>query len=551
MTSSSHLASSALTYLVAASLFESPISIQGITITAVGSLLPDIDAPTSSIGRPFFPLASWINQKVGHRTLTHSLVGLAIFALLMLGLAWILSQWTAEGIPLMHYAWLLMLGYGTHIFVDTFNKTGVELFWPSKLRCVLFYNEKYRIAVASKGDYWFMTVCLILNLGMYPLARDGFTRSLHQAFGDIYSVSMDFKQYGDKNRIWLDLEGVEAISNQKVNGRFEILAAIDNSAVLIERDGVRQIVSRTKPLQIFPDRVRISIGEEKQITTQEINMAGRTLGEIPNFPEAWRVLLYGYVTPVKFTPLSVHEGRYNPISLRLDKLKFDHAEYSDIQEHGLEHVAIREGVLIAKIYRPTQVSLTDSSVEPVRNLIRYVEIRFQPTDQILLEEGNVIRTGQVIGRQDISIEVARLKAEYQLDLKRLQADLVEVEIRLAAAQHELDQVQRKTLEIDSELKQLKSKPLFVKEKLRLQNSFDTSEKRYRNEAEKIQLLEARDKELKLEMTAKAEHLARELERLEKKAQILASFSGKIIRIEQEPKDQLIVCSVFYQTRLKP
>ena len=64
-----------------------------------------------------------------------------------------------------------------------------------------------------------MTVCLILNLGMYPLARDGFTLSLHQAFGDIYSVSMDFKQYGDKNRIWLDLEGVEAISNQKVQGR--------------------------------------------------------------------------------------------------------------------------------------------------------------------------------------------------------------------------------------------------------------------------------------------------------------------------------------------
>ncbi|MFB3079206.1 MAG: metal-dependent hydrolase, partial [Lysobacterales bacterium] len=314
MTSSSHLASSAFFYLAATALLESAINIEGLAVTAAGSLLPDIDTPTSSIGRPFFPLARWINQKMGHRTVTHSLLGMAIFAVLVLGAAWILSQWTGKGPALMHYGWLLILGYGSHILVDTLNKTGVELFWPCKLRCVFFYNEHYRIASAGSGDYWFMTVCLILNLGMYPLARDGFTLSLHQAFGDIYSVSMDFKQYGDKNRIWLDLEGVEAISNQKVQGRFEILAAMDNASVLIQRDGVKQVVSRTKPLQIFPDRVRISIGEEQQITTQEIDMTGRTLGEIPHFSDAERVLLYGYLTPARFTSVSIHENRYNPIS---------------------------------------------------------------------------------------------------------------------------------------------------------------------------------------------------------------------------------------------
>ncbi len=83
-----------------------------------------------------------------------------------------------------------------------------------------------------------MTVCLVMNLGLYPLARDGFTFSLHQAFGDIYSVSTDFKQYGERHRIWVDLEGIEAISNQKVKGRFEILAAVDNGAILIERNGL-------------------------------------------------------------------------------------------------------------------------------------------------------------------------------------------------------------------------------------------------------------------------------------------------------------------------
>ena len=87
MTSSSHLASSAFFYLAATALLESPINVEGLAITAAGSLLPDIDTPTSSIGRPFFPLSRWINQKIGHRTVTHSFVGMAILAVLALGAA--------------------------------------------------------------------------------------------------------------------------------------------------------------------------------------------------------------------------------------------------------------------------------------------------------------------------------------------------------------------------------------------------------------------------------------------------------------------------------
>jgi len=95
MTNSSHLASSALCYLAASALGESEISIAGLAITAIGSLLPDIDTPTSSVGRPLFPLASWINRKVGHRTVTHSFLGLGIFSALTLGAAFLLAHWPA------------------------------------------------------------------------------------------------------------------------------------------------------------------------------------------------------------------------------------------------------------------------------------------------------------------------------------------------------------------------------------------------------------------------------------------------------------------------
>ncbi len=89
MTSSSHLASSALIYLIGCSVVESPPTIPGVVAAAAGSLLPDIDLPTSAIGRPFFPIASWINRKIGHRTVTHSVLGILLFGLV--------AFWSAGG----------------------------------------------------------------------------------------------------------------------------------------------------------------------------------------------------------------------------------------------------------------------------------------------------------------------------------------------------------------------------------------------------------------------------------------------------------------------
>ena len=172
MTSSSHLAGAAVFYLVYCALTEDAVSIEGLAATAAGSLLPDIDTPTSSIGRPLFPLARRINEKLGHRTATHSLLGVVVFALAAAGLE-ALARATGllapDGFPA---AVCLTLGYLSHVLIDTVNKTGVELFWPSRLRCVFFLNERYRIAAGGAGDYWFMVGALILALAMYPVARE-------------------------------------------------------------------------------------------------------------------------------------------------------------------------------------------------------------------------------------------------------------------------------------------------------------------------------------------------------------------------------------------
>ena len=101
--------------------------------------LPDVDNPRSTLGnglgksknpvlnsvsRPLswaLRTASFVLVRtVGHRTLTHSLLGVLIFAL---------PVWMLLGsFPNLTLA--LVVGYASHVFADALNTRGVPLLWP-------------------------------------------------------------------------------------------------------------------------------------------------------------------------------------------------------------------------------------------------------------------------------------------------------------------------------------------------------------------------------------------------------------------------------------
>ncbi|HSL01480.1 MAG TPA: metal-dependent hydrolase [Rubrobacteraceae bacterium] len=105
----------------------------------VAAWLPDVDNPRSRLGnglsrmespvlnvvsRPvswFLRISSFILLRtVGHRTLTHSLLGVLIFALPV----WMFLG----GFPNISLA--LVAGYASHILADALNTRGVPLLWP-------------------------------------------------------------------------------------------------------------------------------------------------------------------------------------------------------------------------------------------------------------------------------------------------------------------------------------------------------------------------------------------------------------------------------------
>jgi inner membrane protein len=105
---------------------------------ALGALAPDIDNARSTLGKRLGVISKQIQKHAGHRTIFHSILGLAIVA----ALGWALQQGIARA--LLRAGWphtaealfanvaleALLVGYGLHIVADGLTIGGVPLLWP-------------------------------------------------------------------------------------------------------------------------------------------------------------------------------------------------------------------------------------------------------------------------------------------------------------------------------------------------------------------------------------------------------------------------------------
>lgn len=54
-----------------------------LSLSAIASQLPDVDTSKSYSGRVLFPLSSYLEKRFAHRSITHSFLALAIFAIVV------------------------------------------------------------------------------------------------------------------------------------------------------------------------------------------------------------------------------------------------------------------------------------------------------------------------------------------------------------------------------------------------------------------------------------------------------------------------------------
>ena len=127
----------------------------------LGALLPDLDAHSSTIKylsiariQPFAPLSSVLSRDWGHRGMTHSLIGLAGFAVLVspIALFWSWPIWAA-----------LCLGYASHLAADACTRSGIPLLYPRKRRFYLL-PLRWRFRTGSLAEDALLPLVALLVL---------------------------------------------------------------------------------------------------------------------------------------------------------------------------------------------------------------------------------------------------------------------------------------------------------------------------------------------------------------------------------------------------
>jgi inner membrane protein len=115
-----------------------------VAFGALAGLLPDVDISTSFAGRVFPWMSNWLERRFPHRSCTHSLVASSAYATVV----YVVSVFVFQG-KFLEFAHAITIGYFFGWFIDAFSKSGVEMFWPSPVRCVCPGNRNFRLATGS------------------------------------------------------------------------------------------------------------------------------------------------------------------------------------------------------------------------------------------------------------------------------------------------------------------------------------------------------------------------------------------------------------------
>lgn len=126
----------ALTYVVAVNPLPNQLSLAtalaAFSANMVGGLAPDLDQPTANLYRKVRGgsiLAKLISPFLGgHRFISHSILGILVFGFLT---RFVLDKMSAVVLVDMQIVWqTFMIGFVSHLIMDTFTKEGVAWFFP-------------------------------------------------------------------------------------------------------------------------------------------------------------------------------------------------------------------------------------------------------------------------------------------------------------------------------------------------------------------------------------------------------------------------------------
>src|SRR3972149_634938 len=308
----------------------------------LGALLPDIDTPTSIIGKACLPLSRFLERRFGHRTLTHSFLGLALFTLGPLPRQWPLA---------------FGLGYLSHLLVDCANKSGTPLFWPSQLRAVLPRSEEFRIAVGSGQETVLLVILLAVLAVLLPLHQMGFTRALHAITQTTTAAISDYRGWQGGWEVWAEVDGIFQLSQRRVSARFRILGIASATTLIILDPATGRIhtVGAGKEANLYPYRVRAHQGRPITVRTRQVTLPQQLLKDLlVEVPPEGETYLQGTVKTPDTPVLKPDPEQYEVLKHGLHELELRFARPRDLQDPQVGTLFVLSGLVFIQTIVPDE-----------------------------------------------------------------------------------------------------------------------------------------------------------------------------------------------------
>ena len=220
-------------------------------LAILGSQLPDLDTTTSTIGKIFFPISSWIEDRFPHRSVTHSLLATAGIAAVSLGVNYFFLHGSIKA------AIALPLGHLLACFSDTFTKQGVQLFYPEPVWAISVSNPRRRLKTGGAGELWVLGIAIaLLTLGIYLANGGGITTKVSQNLGLRDGIVRVYNENASTNKVYARITGYWTSDRTSADGKYLIIGNEGNEFIVTDGKGIYKTGE-----QIITSKVTTTVGE--------------------------------------------------------------------------------------------------------------------------------------------------------------------------------------------------------------------------------------------------------------------------------------------------
>jgi len=404
MTAPTHITFAEFIYLLILTTTGVSLNVTNACVIAVSSLLPDIDTSVSTVGKAVPAVSIIVERKFGHRTLTHSVACIVGLAILLLPLYAVLPQ-----------AYVcFVVGYCSHLLLDTMTINGVKLFYPfSTVKCVfpLEVNapHRYRIQTGSRNDKALAIIFLIGCIPTFLIAYSGYERFIRATQQNIEAAVRDYNDFSKDNLVFAHVIAYSMLTKEPLSGNVEIVGAL-NAHTLIFRDADGRLHSIGKQFQAdyVAEKILCERGRPARSYTRNLDMSNQLLCQIPaEIDTSVENYFFGLLSTTDKLSVPDDINLFSPVSGGDGSMKFNFATYDDIRNFNLEYAFISKGILTVKsILTGEHLQGSGETDLSIPKPGRYVQlsITVEAKDSIVFQKqkSDTVHENEIIARNNLT-----------------------------------------------------------------------------------------------------------------------------------------------------